>query len=151
MNKSTYVYTTFIRTTPERLWSALTDPAFIPQYWFGYRCKSDWAPGYSWTMSRSDGQLSDSGEIVEIIPPHRLVLKWRNEVKEELKAEGYSRCTFALEPMPDTDPQVVKLTVTHEIDVADSKFIQAVAGGWPGVLSNLKSVLETGAPVLRAL
>ena len=78
--------------------------------------------------------------MVEIDPPRRLVLKWRNEFRPELKAEGYSRLTYQLEPMAGT----VKLTVLHEIDRPESKFIGAVSGGWPLILASLKSLLETG-------
>ena len=87
-----------------------------------------------------DGRIGDSGEVVEIEKPKRLVLKWRNEFRPELKAEGYSRCIFDLE----TIGEVVKLTVTHEIDQEESKFIGAVSDGWPKILASLKSLLETG-------
>ena len=87
---------------------------------------------------------SDAGEILEATPPKRLVIKWRNEFRPELKAEGYSRCTFELETVDDA----VKLTVTHTIDKENAKFITAVSGGWPRILSNLKSLLETGEVVL---
>ena len=92
-----------------------------------------------------DGRVADAGEIVEVDPPRRLVLKWRNEFRPELKAEGYSRCTVQIEPVA----AVVKLTITHVMDRAQSKFIDAVAGGWPKILSNLKSLLETGEVVLK--
>ncbi len=82
----------------------------------------------------------DAGEVLEIDPPRRLVLKWRNEFRPELRAEGYSRCTMELEPAGDA----VKLTVTHEMDAPGSKFIAAVSGGWPMILSSLKSLIETG-------
>ena len=141
---STFVYVTFIRTTPERLWSALTDPVFTKQYWFGTHQETDWKAGSSWQLVFSDGRIADVGEIVEADPPRRLVLKWRNEFRPELKAEGYSRCTMDLEPMDGA----VKLTITHVMDHTESKFIEAVSGGWPLVLSNLKSLLETGQVVM---
>lgn len=142
---STFVYVTFIRTTPERLWSALTNPDFMKQYWFGVHFKADWKAGSSWQLVYPDGRITDTGEIVEIDPPRRLVLKWRNEFRPELKSEGYSRCTIELEPIAGA----VKLTVTHTIDRAASKVIEAVSGGWPRILSNLKSLLETGEVVLK--
>jgi uncharacterized protein YndB with AHSA1/START domain len=92
------------------------------------------------------GEFADAGEVIEAEAPRRLVLRWRNEFKPELKSEGYSRCTIELEPVGDA----VKLTVTHELDGPGSKFIDAVSGGWPRILSNLKSLLETGAIVLKA-
>jgi uncharacterized protein YndB with AHSA1/START domain len=144
MAKSTFAYVTYIRTTPEKLWSAVTDVECIKQYWFGMHCECAWKTGASWKMVFEDGRIADAGEIVEIDPPKRLVLKWRNEWKPAMKAEGYSRCTFDLEPMTGA----VKLMVTHAIDRDQSKFIEAVSGGWPQVLSNLKSILETGTAAL---
>ena len=149
MNKSTFVYVTFIRTTPERLWSALTTTDFIRKYWFGMTCESGWQVGSPWKLSFEDGRVADQGEIIEADPPRRLVIKWQNEWKPEMKAEGESRCTFEIEPVPDLGPQAVKLSITHGMERPDSKFIQAVAGGWPSILSNLKSLLETGEIVLQ--
>ena len=91
-------------------------------------------------MVGPDGGLTDSGEILEIDPPRRMVIRWQNEWKPELKAEGPGRCTVELEPVDNA----VKLTLTHEMDRLDSKLITAVSGGWPRILSNLKSLLETG-------
>ena len=142
---SQFVYVTFIRTTPEKLWTALTDPAFMKQYWFGMHQETDWKPGSPWRMVYPDGRVTDAGEILEADPPRRLVIKWRHELRPELTSEGYGRCTIELEPVADA----VKLTITHGIDVAESKLIQAVSGGWPRILSNLKSFLETGDVVLR--
>ena len=140
-----FVYVTFIRTTPEKLWSALTSPEFQRQYWFGVHMETDWKAGSAWRMLYPDGRITDAGEVLEVDPPRRLVLKWRNEFRPELKAEGHSRCTMELEPVGEA----VRLTVTHTIDRPGSKFIEAVSGGWPRILSNLKSLLETGDVVLR--
>jgi len=137
---SRYVYVTFIRTTQEKLWTALTDPDFTQRYWFGARQESDWKAGSPWKMLFPDGRVTDSGEVIEADPPRRLALSWRNEFMPELTAEGFGRCLMELEPVGDA----VKLTVTHEIDRPDSKLIKAVSGGWPQILSNLKSLLETG-------
>jgi uncharacterized protein YndB with AHSA1/START domain len=144
MNNSETVYVTYIRTTPEKLWSALTNVEFMKQYWFGMHCECDWKVGSSWKLVFPDGRIADAGEVVEVDAPKRLVLKWRNEWNPEMKAEGYSRCTFELEAMAGA----VKLTVTHAMDRAQSKFIKAVSGGWPKILSNLKSFLETGMVAL---
>ena len=146
-DESAFVYVTFIRTTPERLWSALTDADFHKEYWFGMHLKSEWKVGAQWQMLFADGRVADTGEIVEFEPPKRLVLSWRNEFRPELKAEGYSRCVFELEPVSDA----VKLTITHTMDRPESKFIQAVSNGWPQILSNLKSLLETGQTVLKGI
>lgn len=144
MAKSTFVYVTYIRTTPEKLWSALTGPEFQKQYWFGSHCESEWTPGSSWKLLYPDGRLADSGEIVEAKPPRRLVIRWRNEWNPELKAEGWSVCTMELEPTAGA----VKLSITHSVEREGSKFIAAVSGGWPKVLSNLKSLLESGSIAL---
>jgi uncharacterized protein YndB with AHSA1/START domain len=143
---TTFVYVTFIRTTPDRLWSALTSADFTKQYWFGMHFDTDWKSGSPWQLVFPDGRIADSGEIVEIDPPKRLVLKWRNEWKPEFTAEGYSRCTMELEPVDGA----VKLSITHVMDRTESKFIQAVSGGWPRILSNLKSLQETGAIAFKS-
>jgi uncharacterized protein YndB with AHSA1/START domain len=148
MSKPAFVYVTFIRTTSERLWSALTTPEFMRQYWFGMHCESDWKPGSPWKLVFADGRIADAGEIVEANPPQRLVIKWRNEWNAEMMAEGHSLCTFEIEAVPDASPQAVKLSITHAIERPESKFIEAVSGGWPRIISNLKSLLETGSVVL---
>ena len=140
MNESRFVYVTYIRTTPEKLWQALTDPGIIKKYWFGVKQESEWKPGSAWKMSFADGRLADTGEILEVDPPKRLVLRWTNEFMPELKAEGETRATYVLEPVGDT----VKLTIIHEIGKPGSKFIEKVSGGWPKILASLKSLLETG-------
>ena len=146
MARSTFVYVTYIRTTPERLWSALTDDVeFMKQYWFGTHCESSWTPGSSWKMVYADGSISDAGEIVESEAPRRLVIRWRHQIKPELKAEGESLCTMELEP----SGKAVKLSITHTIEREPSTLIAAVSGGWPKIISNLKSLLETGAAVLQ--
>ena len=144
MPRSTFVYVTYIGTTPETLWSALTDAAFQKRYWFGVHCESEWTTGSAWTMRYEDGRVTDAGEIVEADPPRRLVIRWRHQDKPELKAEGDSLCTMELEPTG----AAVKLTITHTIEREQSKLIVAVSGGWPRILSNLKSLLETGSTVI---
>ena len=146
MARSTFVYVTYIRTTPEKLWSALTDAEFMKQYWFGVHCESHWTPGSPWKLVSEDGQILDAGEIIEAEPPRRLVIRWQHQNKPELKAEGASQCTMELEP----SGAAVKLSITHTIEREPSKLIVAVSGGWPKVISNLKSLLETGAVVLQA-
>jgi len=142
---SKYVYVTYIRTTPQKLWDALTKPEFTRQYWFGVTQESEWKPGASWTMKFPDDRIADAGEVLEIDPPRGLVLKWRNEFRPELKEEGYSRCVYDLEE----DKGVVRLTITHSIEKDNAKIIEAVSGGWPRILSSLKSMLETGTPMER--
>ena len=140
MANSRFVYVTYIRTTSERLWQALTDPEFTRRFWHECWQESEWKIGTSWRLMIPDGRVGDSGEILEIDPPRRLVVSWRNEFKPELREEGYSRMTYELEKHGGS----VKLTITHEMDRPGSKFIEAVSSGWPMILSGLKSLLETG-------
>ncbi|MGA7416104.1 MAG: SRPBCC family protein [Bryobacteraceae bacterium] len=144
-NATAFVYVTFIRTSPDKLWAAITSPEFMKEYWFGMHIRTDWKAGSSWQLLFPDGRVADCGAIVEIDPPKRLVLKWQNEWKPEMKAEGYSHLTMELEALDGA----VKLSIHHVMDRAESKFIQAVSGGWPSILSNLKSLLETGEVVLK--
>jgi uncharacterized protein YndB with AHSA1/START domain len=138
--KSEFVYVTYIRTTPERLWSALTDPERNTQYWFGMHQDSDFKTGSPWRLMFEDGRVADAGQVLEADPPRRLVLQWQNEFRPDLKAEGPARCTIEIEPAGEA----VKLTIVHAIDRPNAKFIGAVSEGWPKILSNLKSLLETG-------
>ncbi len=139
--KPKFVYVTYIRTTPEKLWHALTDPESIRKFWVGIRVDTDWKAGSPWRLIFADGSVADTGEILESVPPRKLVIRWLNEFRPELKAEGYSRCTMDLEPVETS----VKLTITHEMEGESGvKFIEAVSGGWPFILSNLKSLIETG-------
>lgn len=144
LTESSFVYVTFIRTTPEKLWSALTDANQMKEYWLGMHIESEWRTGAEWRMLFPDGRVADSGKVLEVERPKRIRLKWRNEFRPELKAEGFAFCTIEIEPYG----KGVRLSIAHTIERADSKFIQAVSGGWPKVLSNLKSLLETGLVVL---
>jgi uncharacterized protein YndB with AHSA1/START domain len=145
MTGSKFVYVTYIRTTAEKLWNALTEPEFTRQYWAETWQDSDWKVGSSWQLMIPDGRVGDSGKIVEIDKPRRLVLTWRNEFVPDMRAEGYTRLTYELETLPGGDE--VKLTLTHESDVPQSKLIDAVSTGWPGLLASVKSLLETGTPL----
>jgi uncharacterized protein YndB with AHSA1/START domain len=112
----------------------------MKDYWFGMQINSEWKTGAPWQMVFPDGRVADTGEVLEADRPRRIRLKWRNEFRPELKAEGFALCTIEIEPYGDA----VRLSIAHSIERADSKFIQAVSDGWPKVLSNLKSYLETG-------
>lgn len=136
---NTFVYVTYIRTTPERLWEALISPEFTRRYWMESWQESEWTPGAVWKMFGPDGEVKDAGEVLEFDPPKRLVLKWRNEFIPEAKAEGWSRCTYELESARES----VKLTVTHAFEV-DGVMLRGVSDGWPKILSSLKSLLEGG-------
>jgi len=143
MAESQFVYVTFIRATPEKLWRALMEPEFTRQFWMNTTQESEWKVGSPWRIAKPDGATADGGEVVEIEPYKRLVLKWQNHLFPEMTAEGFSRMTYELEQKGDS----VKLTVTHEMDKKESKFIKAVSGGWPIILASLKSLLETGEPL----
>ncbi|NIE65564.1 SRPBCC family protein [Burkholderia sp. Ax-1719] len=138
--ESRFTYVTYIRATPDELWTALTSPAFTERYWYGMHQESDWQAGSPWSLHFADGRVADSGEIVEAAKPKRLVIRWRNVFRPELSEEGDSLCTLEIEAVE----HAVKLTVTHRVNRPGSKFIDAVSDGWPRILSNLKTLLETG-------
>ncbi len=139
----TFIYVTYIRTTPEKLWNALTRPEFTREYWFGATQDCRWEAGSPWELRFADGSIADRGEVLEIEPPNHLVLSWSNVFRPECAAEGATRASFTLEPAGEN----VKLTVKHEIDRDNSVFLKALSNGWPLVLSSLKSLLETGQPL----
>jgi uncharacterized protein YndB with AHSA1/START domain len=136
MSKPVFVYTTYIETTAEKLWQALTDGDFTERYWFGHRVTSDWQVGSAYGFA-NQGKPTVEGKVLVSDPPHRLAYTWYNR-KEEARGEGTSRVTFDLEPRG----KVVKLTVTH--DQLEEKTLRDISGGWPLVIASLKSLLETG-------
>jgi uncharacterized protein YndB with AHSA1/START domain len=146
MSGTKFVYVTYIRAPAEKIFDALTKPEFTQEYWAGTRQESDWRAGSSWKAFAPDGRLIDDGEIVEIDRPNKLVFTWRNHLIPEVEKEGWSRCTYLLEP----SGSCTKLTLTHEIDVNQSKLIEGVSQGWPMILASLKSLLETGAPIAES-
>ena len=143
MTNSNFVYVTWIRTTPAKVWQAITDPQFTRQFWVECWQDCDWKPGSSWKLVCPDGSVADSGEVIELELNRRIVLRWRNEFKPELREEGDSRMTWDIEQKGDS----VKLTVTHTMERENAKFIEAVSNGWPLILSGLKTLLETGVPL----
>jgi uncharacterized protein YndB with AHSA1/START domain/DNA-binding transcriptional ArsR family regulator len=134
----TFVYVTYIESSPERVWEALTDAELTAAYW-GHRNVSDWQPGSRWEHRRTDGsEIADvTGEVIESAPPWRLVVSFRPGSEDPLAPA--SRVSFGIEP----GEGIVRLTVTHERFVDLSEWA-ASAAGWPAVLANLKSWLETG-------
>ncbi|MER7758143.1 metalloregulator ArsR/SmtB family transcription factor [Streptomyces sp. NPDC097619] len=139
--KPEFVYTTYIEATPEKVWEALTEEEATAAYW-GHHNVSDWRPGSPWEHVRVDGSgVSDVvGTIVESEPPKRLVLTWAEPGEE--RPAGPSTVTFQLKSVGD----LVQLTVTHE-NLRDEKETRQISGGWPAVLSGLKTYLETGKPL----
>lgn len=142
MRKPEFVYVTYIETTPEKLWQALTDGGFTRRYWFGMRLRSDWKVGSSFEMVHGDDSVSDAGKVVECDPPRRLAYTFIN-VSDTYKGEVPALATFVLEPFG----RLVKLTLTHEGFSEGSKFLNGISKGWPAILSSLKSILETGRPL----
>ena len=140
MAESEFVYVTYIRTTPEKLWQALIDPEFTRKFWAGTHQECGWKIGSRWKIVVPDGRVADTGEVVEIDPPRKLVLTWLNHLFPDINAEGFSRLSYDLEAKGST----VKLTVTHTMERKDSKLVKAVSNGWPNILASLKSLLETG-------
>lgn len=137
-DKPKFVYVTYIESTPERVWQALTDADLTAQYW-GHSNVSDWQVGSSWEHQRTDGTRTADvvGTVVESSAPTRLVTTWAMPGEEP--ADGPSQVTFDIEPYG----KIVRLTVTHE-NLADEAERKQAAAGWAAVLSNLKSFIETG-------
>ncbi|HEY5252262.1 MAG TPA: SRPBCC family protein [Acidimicrobiales bacterium] len=133
------VFEIYIRTTPERLWEAITDSEIRSKYQFGMRLKSDWAAGSRFEMSNPNApELLGEGENLEVDPPHRLVQTMVALWGEDVKSEGTSRITWEIEPVGDS----CRLLVTHD-QLRDGANEQ-LYGGWPMILSGLKTWLETG-------
>jgi uncharacterized protein YndB with AHSA1/START domain/DNA-binding transcriptional ArsR family regulator len=154
MSKPEFVYTTYIRTTPEQLWQALTDPAFTRRYW-GVAFETDWQKGSSMVWDHNGTKIADAQQVVlEADPYRRLAYAWHafppefaqawdlelDEFTARAAAEPASKVTFELEQQGPT----VKLTVVHDDFEPGSAVLESVSGGWPEILSNLKSLLETG-------
>lgn len=138
MKKPELVYVSFIRTTPQKLWDAITKPEFAREYWDGGANVSDWKKGSKWKhLKKGENEPTCvAGEVLESVPPTRLVLSWADpdEPKE------VSRVTFEIEALKD----IVSLRVTHSEIEPGSPMATGVSWGWPRVLSSLKSYLETG-------
>ncbi|MEZ7126044.1 ArsR/SmtB family transcription factor [Nonomuraea sp. AD125B] len=156
MDKPEFVYTTYIGTTPERLWQALTDPAFTERYW-ATTFKTDWAPGSEMTWDNHGVVISDPEQVVLESEPYRRLsytwhtftpelgrrFGWDEEFLGKLAGERRSKVTFEIEPVGEK----VKLTVVHDGFEPGSTAAQMVSVGWPEVISGLKTLLETGAPL----
>ena len=133
------VFEIYIKTTPERLWEAITDPDIRAKYNFGASASSDWTPGARYEMSAGGGTVPlGEGEVLEADPPHRLVHTMTALWSDEVKSEGASRVTWEIEPIGDS----CRLTLTHDQLRDDAN--AELYGGWPQILSGLKTWLETG-------
>jgi len=137
-----FVYTTYISTTPEKIWQAITRPEIARQYWV-HQNVSDWKVGSKWEHVRGDdGSVMLAGKVIESVSPRKLVITW-GEAADYPKEAKHTRVTFELEPIGE----MVRLTVTHDELKAGSDMASSIANGWPRVLSSLKSLLETGKPL----
>ena len=154
MTKPDFVYVSYIATTPEKLWRALVDTELMREYWVGPDggCArvnvSDWQPGSRWEHQRVDEARTVDivGTVVESTPPRRRVYTWARP-KDAEDDSKHSRVAFDIEPRGDG---LVRLTVTHMDLERDPQMLAGVSGGWPKVLSNLKTLLETGRALPRA-
>jgi uncharacterized protein YndB with AHSA1/START domain/DNA-binding transcriptional ArsR family regulator len=154
MARPEFVYVTYVRTTPERLWQALTDPSFTARYW-GMTYDSDWEKGSRYGLTQHGVRVEDPDQVVlEADPPRRLSYTWHTVTAELARARGWSdeyfariadearsKVTFEIEPEEDGN---VRLTVIHDGFEEGSTMLESVSGGWPRVLANLKTLLETG-------
>jgi uncharacterized protein YndB with AHSA1/START domain len=148
MEKAEFIYVSYIATTPERLWEALTRGEFTRLYWYDRRIESDWQTGSPVRFFDGESEtLTDSGVVLESDAPRRLAYTFRNEFDPQASAQGYSRVTFTLEPRVEG---MVKLTLVHD-ELASEEMAAGFREGWAPILSSLKTYLETGRalPLLR--
>ena len=143
MAKAEFVYVTYIKTSPAKLWKALIDPEMTGKYW-QHKNVSDWKPGSPWEHRSCDkkGTLGLVGKVLEFSPPRRLVLTWAFP-RDKARLEKHSRLTIRIERYRG----VARLTVTHDRLQAGSDMLIGITEGWPKVLSSLKTYLETGRPL----
>jgi uncharacterized protein YndB with AHSA1/START domain len=135
---------TYVATTPEKVWAALTSGELTRQYFFGRTIESDWTVGSRVAYYQEDGTLDVLGKVIECDPPHQLSITWHVEWIEELEKLPDALVTFQIDGLGD----VVRLTMTesHQIPMTD-KMLEGGRRGWPIILSGLKSLLETGRPL----
>lgn len=138
-----HVFATFIRATPEAIWRALTESDFTTRYWYGSTVHSDWTAGSPWELRTSAGQVGITGDVLEADPPRRLVVSYRQAWGGI--DEPPSRVTFEIE---GSGPGVEKVTVVHETEPGTTTQIADVAAGWPYIIAGLKTLLETGEPLM---
>ena len=143
MENPKFVYVLHIHTTPQKLWNALTQPEFTQQYWGGRRVQSDWTVGASIKHLQPDGAVELRGEVLQADPPHRLSYTFTSPAREGEPEKAPTRVTFEIAVAFG----VTKLTIVHDGFEPGSKHFLEVANGWQAILSSLKTLLETGAPL----
>ena len=139
MLKPEFVYVTYIETTPEKLWEALTSSEFSRRYWFNTELKTDWKIGAPFALVM-DGTTTDVGEVLEFDRPRRLSYTFHHVLSEAARKERPTKVVFVLEP----HGKLVKLTLTHEDFEDGSVILDGISKGWPAILAGLKTMLETG-------
>ena len=159
MTQTTQVHQVYIRATPEAIWEAITTPEWSARYGYGGRVEYDLRPGGVYRAHASEEFLANGspevvvdGEVIEADPPHRLVQTWRMLMDADMEAEGFTRLTYEIKPI---EGGATKLTLIHELEHAPRLYAivggeledQGAGGGWSWVLSDLKSLLETGQPL----
>jgi uncharacterized protein YndB with AHSA1/START domain/DNA-binding transcriptional ArsR family regulator len=148
MNKPKHVYEIYIRTTPQKLWDAITNPELTRQYFYGSSVRSDWKVGSPVVHADGEGKPMLEGKILEADPPRRLVTTFaaRFNHDAESQKDPPSRVTWAIEPRGE----VCKLTLVHDDFESETATYKSVGPGWNPVLSGLKTLLETGKPLVIA-
>ena len=138
---ASFIYVTYIRTTPEKVFDAITRPEISRRYWDHENVSEDWQPGSDWQhiKVKETRTVELVGKVIESNPPKRLVISWANESQKD-DPDQYSRVTYDIEPQGD----MVKLTVSHDELQPGSGMLKGISAGWPIVLSSMKSFLETG-------
>lgn len=142
MSNQIFLYVSYIKTTPDELWEALTSSEFTRQYWMGHNVESNWQTGSPVTFINPDGKVILSGTILASEKPKVLSYTWSVQTDERMRAEKPSRVTFLLERY-EPNPELVRLTVTHDEFPENSTVFASISTGWPMVLSSLKTLLET--------
>jgi uncharacterized protein YndB with AHSA1/START domain len=143
MPRPEFIYISYIETTPEKLWEALTSSEFTRLYWWDTSVVSDWTVGSPFSLVLN-GKTTDIGEVLEADRPRRLSYTFRHILNEAARKERPSRVTFVLEQYGT----LVKLTLTHEDFAEDSVVIDGISKGWPAIMSSLKSLLESGSALV---
>ena len=141
IEKTALVYVTYIKTTPEKLWEALTKPDFIQKYWYGRRNETDLRVGGKIQSFSPEGEPEWHGEVLKCEPPN--VLSYTFDTEDEAP----SRVTFEIARTGDSVGEPLKLTITHDEFIEDSAVREKVSNGWPGIVAGIKTLLETGQPL----
>ncbi len=143
MEKPKFVYVTYINSTPEKVWEALTNPEFTRQYWGGHRLQSEWKKGSSIKYVKEDGSVHLEGIVLQVDPPRLLSYTWAAYAGAPAGGDEETRVTFEI----TTGFDVTKLITTHEGFVPGSQLLGRISEGWPAVLGSLKTLLETGKAI----